>query len=183
MTTKATTASRHPRTLIGTRFGFWVVVGESEPAPSGMSRWICRCDCGAERTLRRAILITGTSRSCGCMTGALKSQRSKFQHERRLARMLENYIPEPNTGCWLWLGPYARRDYGHVSGFTGETLAHRLFWRHHRGAPPPGLHVLHRCDTPACVNPAHLFLGTDADNIHDMMAKGRAFWQKPARGA
>lgn len=58
-------------------------------------------------------------------------------------------------------------------GACGDRLSHRVAWRLTNGAIPDGLQVLHECDTPACVNPAHLFLGTQADNLRDMHAKGR----------
>lgn len=78
--------------------------------------------------------------------------------------------------CWLWLG--ARRASGHGvvarGGHQGGMLgAHRVAWELTNGTVPDGLQVCHRCDNPPCVNPAHLFLGTQGDNMRDMHAKGR----------
>jgi len=75
--------------------------------------------------------------------------------------------------CWLWKAATNSDGYGLV-GVDGRTLrAHRVSWEIHNGPIPAGMCILHRCDNPACVNPAHLFLGTDADNIRDCVAKGR----------
>ncbi|GAA0212632.1 HNH endonuclease [Brevundimonas nasdae] len=78
--------------------------------------------------------------------------------------------PELNTGCLLWSGPTFRNGYGRAKG----GLAHRASWVASHGPIAPGLHVLHRCDTPACVNVGHLSLGTHRDNMRDMTRKGRA---------
>lgn len=86
---------------------------------------------------------------------------------------------QSNSGCWLWIGTRNGDGYGHLKmprGFNAK--AHRVAWRLFRGDIPTGVHVLHRCDTPNCVNPAHLFLGTNADNVADRQAK-----QRQARGA
>lgn len=71
--------------------------------------------------------------------------------------------------CWVWTGPKNRDGYGCVSG----NRAHRYSWELINGKIPKGLSVLHRCDNPPCVNPKHLWLGTQTDNVMDMVAKGR----------
>ena len=82
-------------------------------------------------------------------------------------------MPEPNSGCWLWLAYTDRKGYGTI-WFNGKTIkAHRLSWILHNGPVPDGLHVLHKCDIPCCTNPVHLFLGTNQDNVDDMVKKGR----------
>ena len=79
-------------------------------------------------------------------------------------------------GCWEWMAQTSSNGYGKISfarqfGFT--TYAHRLSWIIHFGPIPQGINVLHKCDHPSCVNPDHLFLGTQADNVSDMCKKGR----------
>lgn len=92
-------------------------------------------------------------------------------------RFEERIQPEPMSGCHLWTGS-TNKCYGVVGkgGRSGGMFqAHRLSWEFSNGPIPDGLHVLHKCDTPACVNPDHLFLGTNGDNIRDAIAKGRQY--------
>ena len=79
------------------------------------------------------------------------------------------------TGCWEWKGAHANYGYGQV--YIGGRIqrAHRIAWEMFYGPIPPGIKVCHACDNPPCVRPDHLFLGTQADNLHDMLAKGRHF--------
>jgi hypothetical protein len=82
-------------------------------------------------------------------------------------------------GCWTWSASTDTHGYGHVGSGRKLVNAHRLSWQLHNGPIPEGLCVLHRCDNPSCTNPAHLFLGTQAENIADRTAKRRGY--VPAR--
>lgn len=87
---------------------------------------------------------------------------------------IEKYsMPEPNSGCWIWLGIIDGPGYGIVSIKRRSTKAHRFSWELHRGPIPDGLCVCHVCDNRLCINPDHLFLGTKLDNCRDMYSKGR----------
>lgn len=74
--------------------------------------------------------------------------------------------------CWYWIGSKNKHGYGQV-GFKGQNKAHRLSWLMFNGEIPEDMKVLHRCDIRNCVNPDHLFLGTQNENIKDMDSKGR----------
>lgn len=92
-----------------------------------------------------------------------------------LARFMEKVHKSPKPGgCWLWAGALSHNGYGFFKATsTRQVKAHRFAHEAFVGPIPAGLCVLHRCDTPACVNPKHLFLGTAKQNQADMTRKGR----------
>ena len=111
---------------------------------------------------------------------ALKARHSMTETEKRFWAKVNK-----TETCWLWMASTRPKMRGHnpdfgygafgytKDGVTVQTRAHRFSFELHNGKIQDGLCVLHSCDNPLCVNPAHLFLGTRADNNHDMCAKGR----------
>jgi hypothetical protein len=91
-----------------------------------------------------------------------------------LQERFDMYVsPEPNTGCYLWMGFGDHGGYGCFAIDSSPVKAHRVSYELACGPIPEGLHVLHKCDVRCCVNPDHLFLGTNDDNVKDKVAKGR----------
>jgi len=85
------------------------------------------------------------------------------------------YEPEPNSGCWLWTGTVSGSGYGELTIGRRRVGAHRVAWVLSKNDMiPPDAYVCHRCDTPLCVNPDHLFLGTTTENQRDASRKGRS---------
>lgn len=84
------------------------------------------------------------------------------------------YSKRLKSRCWEWTAYTCSFGYGYMGVGPRTHSAHRISWMIHTGKMPK-LCVLHKCDNPACVRPDHLFLGTRADNAHDMFAKGRSY--------
>lgn len=91
----------------------------------------------------------------------------------RAARLEGRYRVDDATGCWIWTAATMGSGYGVVRHHGHLTGAHRVSWELRNGLIPEGAVILHRCDNPPCVNPDHLSVGTHADNMADMKAKGR----------
>lgn len=92
-------------------------------------------------------------------------------------------IPEPNSGCWLWLGYVGPNGYSHAMYGGKHMSGHRAAYLEFNGPIPDGMHVLHKCDVRTCLNPSHLVVGTHTDNMRDCARKGRLKMQKGERSA
>lgn len=88
-------------------------------------------------------------------------------------RFLEKTSPDPNSGCHLWTAYCLYNGYGRFRLYGETVYAHRAAYELFVGPIGVGMCVCHKCDTPSCVNPKHLWLGTHADNVADMIRKGR----------
>jgi hypothetical protein len=101
---------------------------------------------------------------------ALMARRSCTPGTPPIVRYRAGYLVAPN-GCWLWNQPVDRYPSFSIDGRM--VRVHRWAYETFVGSIPSGLYVLHRCDDTHCVNPSHLMVGTQRDNVQDMLAKGR----------
>jgi hypothetical protein len=100
--------------------------------------------------------------------------------QRPVSERFWSYV-DISDQCWKWTGSVTNYGYGrlHIGGRDGRDVgAHRIAWELLKGRIPEGLYVCHHCDNPICVNPAHLFLGTQSDNMQDAGKKNRLPQQK-----
>jgi hypothetical protein len=107
--------------------------------------------------------------------------RARGTTEERFWRFVEK-----SDGCWIWTGKSVnQKGYGQLGGIGGRgggaILAHRLSYQIHKGEIPEGMVVMHSCDNPSCVNPDHLSVGTQSQNILEAIAKGRKVLPKLPR--
>lgn len=113
------------------------------------------------------------------LSDEMTNKYGKFTHEEFVQEFWNKVDVREPEECWEWQACRIAKGYGHCRWNGIYWKAHRISYVLAFGEIPDGLFVLHKCDNPPCVNPAHLFLGTSADNVQDMITKGR--WTSPPR--
>lgn len=144
---------------------------DSGPNPSGL----CMCGCGTRTKLARQ---TDPAKQ---MVRGRPLRYVAGHHHEALKKSRTAYEVDPTTGCWNWLRSKDRHGYGRMWSGSRTCLAHRWYYEQRYGGIPEGLYACHKCDNPGCVNPDHMFLGTQSDNMRDCRDKGRLRNARAAR--
>lgn len=131
---------------------------------------LCECGCGT---------ATPIAKQSSSRNGWVKGEPVRFVHNHHARRPAEERfwekvdVPAPDA-CWEWKAKALPKGYGIFWDGERQVTAHRYSYELHQGPIPEGLWVLHHCDNPPCVNPAHLYAGDNSDNMFDLHERGRA---------
>ena len=146
-----------------TTHGLLSVLSRSGTDPEGRAVWACQCACGAPVLATSKQLTKGYKRGCDqCQDSGSKSPLNVRLKKYEIA----------GDGCWNWTGKRNQNGYGCLRVDGVYSRAHRVMYFMLNPDADRNLVVMHTCDNPRCVNPAHLRLGTQKDNIMDMHKQG-----------
>jgi len=138
--------------------------------PKRESRHCEHCDAELQRKSYEETRDWNRRRYCGKVCAMRGGSPYVSRHER----LLSNSASADERGCWNWQGYRDKKGYGRCEDASGEVLAHRLSYMEFVGPIPSGLHILHSCDNPSCINPGHLRAGTNDDNMADRVERDRS---------
>jgi hypothetical protein len=150
--------------LVGSRFGR-LVVKRFAGMQRGGAVWLCGCTCGCQTTVRAKHLKNGATKSCGCLRRWTRTE------------LVEQFCSWVQVGaveeCWPWTFTRDTHGYGRINLDGQKYYAHRLAWEISHGKRAGAWKIRHRCDNPCCCNPAHLFRGTQKQNMREAISRGR----------
>lgn len=141
------------------------------PPSSGAS--ICAV-CATPMHVTPGVEARGRGRFCSKACRGKAGAAARTRNAPASDALFQAKIKSDPSGCWLWTGFLSKLGYGELTRHGKKAAAHRVAYTIWIAEIPDGMHVLHKCDVPACCNPEHLFLGAHADNMRDMAQKGRA---------
>ena len=192
---------KRTKDFTGQRFGKLVAMRDTgRRTPSYNAIWELKCDCGGVRFADTGKLKAAVS--CGCslktqfscsVAGCGEAAKCKnlcerhYKYSRKkpktvfdIAERLAMHTRRVDSGCIEWIRSTTGSGYALTTVKGRRIGVHRLVYERERGPIPEGMFVCHKCDNPRCCNIEHLFIGTQKDNIHDAMKKGRMKfpWQK-----
>lgn len=153
-----------PSVSVGYVFSNLTVEARNGSDEEGRAIWLCRCSCGGTVSATSKQLTRAYKTACpNCQDSGSKST---------LQVRLKKYEVAPD-GCWNWTGKQNEDGYGTIRVSGKYTRAHRAMYFMLNPCADPSLVVMHTCDNPRCINPDHLILGTQKENMMDMLNKGR----------
>ena len=159
--------------LLNKKFGMLTIISYSHCTKTEKHTthyWLCKCDCGNEKTVQNSHLVHGSTESCGC--NRYNPLNYSTTHTYEEMRKLHDSIPEDENGCKIWTKNINSKGYGKISFENKTCEAHRVIYRAFHGDIEKGKVIRHLCNVPACVSIHHLAMGTQKDNAQDAVKAG-----------
>lgn len=165
--------NKHHRRFL--KYGSWERSALKKAPPGALKNLICKVpDCGRPASSTRDMLCNNHHTRMKIHGTVSDDVLVNFRSLPLSDRLMRSIKKNKETDCWEWQRGLFSNGYGQITINKKNTLAHRASYEEFVGSIPEGILVLHKCDNPICINPDHLFLGTNQDNMTDMVNKGRS---------